>query len=150
MRQIAAHTTSSGTVQSLSDLGIEFDAAGNATFNQTTFNKLTDAQLSDAFKFVGSATSGLGGISAALQQYSDPITGLIKTEQDGLTNTDNSIQTQINTLTDRITAMQANLAKQLQAADTLLAELQNQQQTLNASLQGLNLVLYGKNPNQIA
>ena len=150
MRQIAAHTTSSGTVQSLSDLGIEFDTAGNATFNQTTFSKLTDAQLSDAFKFVGSATSGLGGISAALQQYSDPITGLIKTEQDGLTNTDNSIQTQINTLTDRITAMQANLAKQLQAADTLLAELQNQQQTLNASLLGLNLVLYGKNPNQIA
>ena len=151
MRQIAAYTNSgTGGVQSLADLGIEFDTAGNATFNQTTFNQLTDAQLSDAFKFVGSATTGLAGISATLQQYSDPITGLIKTEQDGLSNTDKSIQYQITTLTDRISAMQSNLAKQLQAADALLAGLQSQQQTLNASLQGLNLVLYGKNPNQTA
>ena len=45
--------------------------------------------------------------------------------------------------------MQTNLARQLQTADALIAQLQDQQQTLNASLQGLNLVLYGKNPNQI-
>jgi flagellar hook-associated protein 2 len=149
MRQIAAFTSSSGTVQSLSDLGIEFDTAGNATFNQATFNKLTDAQLSDAFKFIGSATTGLGRLSATLQQYSDPITGLIKTEQGGLTNTDQHFQDQITTLTDRINTMQSNLAKQLQAADALLAQLQNQQQTLTSSLQGLSLVLYGKNVTRL-
>jgi hypothetical protein len=46
--------------------------------------------------------------------------------------------------------MQSNLAARLQKADALPAQLQSQQQTVNASLQALNLVLYGKNTNQIA
>jgi len=150
MQQIASYTSSTGSVQSLADLGIEFDNSGAASFNQTTFNQLSDTQLADAFKFVGSATSGLAGFSANLKQYSDPISGLITTEQTGMKNTDQSLQSQITTLNDRISLMQTNLASQLQTADALIAELQNQQQTLNASLQGLNLVLYGKNPNQIA
>jgi flagellar capping protein FliD len=150
MRHLAAYTTSTDSIQSLADLGVEFDTAGNATFNQTTFSKLTDAQISDAFRFIGSATTGLGGFSASLQQLSDPVTGLIKAEQDGLTTTDQHIQDQITTLTDRVNSMQSNLATQLQSADALLAQLQDQQQTLNASLQGLNLVLYGKNPSRTA
>jgi flagellar capping protein FliD len=150
MRRIAAYQSSTGSIRSLSDLGIEFDTAGHASFDQTTFDQLTPSQIADAFKFIGSATSPLGGFSATLEQLSDPITGLIKAEHDGLTNTDQSIQSQMTTLTDRITAMQTNLAARLQKADALLAELQSQQQAITASLQGLNLVLYGKNPNQVA
>src|SRR5262249_7604158 len=67
LRHIAAYQTPSGSVKSLADLGIEFDSAGKASFNPTTFNQLTDSQLSAAFKFIGSATSGLGGFSASLQ-----------------------------------------------------------------------------------
>ncbi|HYK60873.1 MAG TPA: hypothetical protein VEV85_15690 [Bryobacteraceae bacterium] len=44
--------------------------------------------------------------------------------------------------------MQTNLAAQLQKADAFIADLQNQQSALNSSIQGLNFVLYGKNPNQ--
>jgi len=150
MQQIASYTNSKGSVQSLADLGVEFDSTGTASFNQTTFNQLSDSQISDAFNFIGSATSGLGGISQTLQQYSDPITGLIKTEQNGLTTSDKDLQSQITTITARISTMQTNLASQLQKADALLAALQNQQQTLTASLQGLSLVLYGKNANRLA
>ncbi|HEY4360227.1 MAG TPA: flagellar filament capping protein FliD [Bryobacteraceae bacterium] len=148
MRQIAAYHTTSGSVTSLASLGVEFDTSGQASFNQTTFNNLTATQISDGFKFVGSATSGLGGLSQGLQQLSDPVTGLIRIEQAGLTTTDQSIQDQIGTLTDRITTMQANMAAQLQKADSMIAMLTSQQTTLTASLQSLNLVLYGKNPNQ--
>ncbi|MBV8844214.1 MAG: flagellar filament capping protein FliD [Bryobacterales bacterium] len=144
MQQIASYTSSKGSVESLADLGVEFDSSGTASFNQTTFSQLSDSQLSGAFSFIGSATAGLGGFSQALQQYSDPITGLIKTEQNGLSTSDKHIQSQITSITDRINTMQKNLASQLQKADTLLAELQNQQQTLTASLQGLSLVLYGR------
>ena len=54
----------------------------------------------------------------------------------------------MSTLATRINSMQTSMAARLQAADSLIAQLQSQQQTLNSSLQGLNLVLYGKNPNQ--
>ena len=73
---------------------------------------------------------------------------MITAEQNGLTNEDQSLQQQISTLTSRINIVQTNLAAQLQQADAFIADLQNQQSALNSSIQGLNFVLYGKNPNQ--
>jgi flagellar hook-associated protein 2 len=145
LRSLTAYGTSSGSVNSLSALGIEFDSAGQASFNQTTFSSLTGTQISDAFKFVGSATSGLAGFSNTLQQMADPISGLIQTEENGLTQTDKSLQSQISTLTVRITTMQTSLSAQLSSADAHIAMLNSQQQTLTASLQSLSLVLYGQN-----
>jgi hypothetical protein len=42
--------------------------------------------------------------------------------------------------------MQTSLTAQLEAADAQQYELQDQQTSLSASLQGLSLVLYGKDP----
>jgi flagellar hook-associated protein 2 len=146
--QLTAYHLDSGTTKSLADLGITFDSTGKASFDQTAFNSLSDTQVADGFKFLGSATTGLGGFSARLQQYSDPVTGLIKVEQDGIDRTDKNLQNRIGTLTDRINAMQTALSQRLAVADSLQSQLQSQQSALTASLQGLNLVLYGKSPNQ--
>jgi flagellar capping protein FliD len=146
-RQLTSYTGTSGSIKSLADLGVEFSSSGVASFNSTTFNQLSASQLSDAFKFVGSATTGLGGFAQSLQQFSDPVTGLMKSEMDGLTNTDRDLTRQIGTLSDRANLMQANLQARLAVADSLLADLQNSQNTLTASLQGLSLVLYGQNQN---
>jgi flagellar hook-associated protein 2 len=145
LRSLTAYGTSTGSINSLSQLGIEFDSSGQASFNQTTFNSLTATQISDGFKFVGSTTSGLAGFSQSLQQLADPVTGLIQAEETGLTQTDTSLQSQISTLTVRITTMQTTLSAQLSSADAHIAEMQTQQQTLTASLQSLSLVLYGQN-----
>jgi flagellar hook-associated protein 2 len=145
LRSLTAYGTSTGSINSLSQLGIEFDSTGQASFNQTTFDSLSATQISDGFKFVGSATSGFAGFSQTLQQFADPVTGLIQAEVTGLGQTDSSLQSQISTLTDRITTMQSNLSSQLESADAGIAELQSQQQTLTASLQSLSLVLYGQN-----
>jgi flagellar hook-associated protein 2 len=155
MRQIASYTTTSATgqVTSLADLGIEFDTAGKMSFvptatkpNQIAFDTLTDTQISNGFKFIGSSTSGLGGLWRSIQQMSDPISGLFKIETSGFSTSDKNIQSQITTLTDRMSTMQTSLAAQLQKADSMLALLASQQSTLAASMQGLSLVLYGKNP----
>ena len=147
LRRIAGHQLSSGAVKSLSDLGITFDLKGHASLDAAVFNALPDTAIAHAFNFVGSATSGLGGFSKALDQFGDPLTGLIHVEQDGLERTDRALQKQIGTLNDRITIMQNALAAKLHAADALLGRLASQQLQLTASLQGLNSVLYGKNPN---
>lgn len=148
LRQLSSYHSSSGSVKNLADLGITFDTTGKVSFDQKIFNVLSDSQIADGLKFIGSASKGLGGLSAGLRQYSDPIGGLIKMEQDGIDRTDRSIQSQITTLTDRINVMQTNLSRQLALADTLAAQLESQQKSLTASLQGLSLVLYGKNQNQ--
>ena len=145
MRSLTSYTNPSGSINSLAELGVEFDSTGQASFNQTTFDSLTSSQIAGAFSFVGSTTSGLGGFSQTFQQMADPVTGLIQVEVSGLQTTDQSLQSQISTLTDRITSMQTNLSAQLESADANIAELQSQQQTLTASLQSLSLVLYGQN-----
>lgn len=148
LRQIAGYRGTGGSVNSLAELGVEFSSTGAASFNASTFSGLTGAQLADGFNYLGSATTGLGAFSGAVGQFSDPIDGLIKVEQDGLTRMDQSLQNQITTLTDRISTLQTNLAAHLRTADAFAAQLQAQQQTLTATLQGLSLVLYGKNLNQ--
>jgi flagellar hook-associated protein 2 len=145
-RQITSYTGTTGSIKSLADLGVEFSATGVASLNQTTFNALTPTQVSDAFSYLGSATSGLAGFAASVQQYTDPISGVIKAEHDGFTQTDKDFQSQIATLTARAQLTQANLQAQLAKADAAVAELQSSQRTISASLQGLSLVLYGQNP----
>jgi flagellar hook-associated protein 2 len=149
MQQMVGYTTSTGTVQSLADLGVQFaDTTGQLTFDQSTFNALSSTQITDGLSYIGSTTSGLGGFSAQLTQFSDPITGIIQSEVTGLQTTDQDLQSQIATLNTNIANMTAALTQQYEAADAQQAELQQQQTTLSASLQGLSLVLYGQNPTQ--
>lgn len=150
VNQLISYHASTGTVQSLADLGITFnDTTGQATFNPTTFAGLSSTQIADALTYIGSATTGLGGFAASFSQYSDPVTGLMTTETAGYTQTDQHLQSQISTLTTQINNMQTSLAQQLSTADSQVAQLESQQNTLNASLQALSLVLYGQNPTQL-
>jgi flagellar hook-associated protein 2 len=148
MQQIASYTNTSGGVESLSDLGVTFDESGTASFDSSTFSALNSQQISAALKYIGTTTTGLGGFSGQLTQFSDPVTGLIQSEVSGLKVQDNDYQTQISTLNTQLSNMQSALTQQFETADAQQYELQQQQQTLTASLQGLSLVLYGKDPNQ--
>jgi flagellar hook-associated protein 2 len=133
----------SGAIQSLSDLGLQFGSDGKISFNTSTFNKLTDSQISGAFTFLGSTTTGLGGLSVRFGQLTDPTNGLIKNQQDSYAATDKRLQTNISDLNARIGRLQANLTRQLQVADALQAKLTSQQQQLNATIQSLNYSAFG-------
>jgi flagellar hook-associated protein 2 len=143
LRQLTSYSTSSGSVNSLAALGIEFSSTGQASFNQTTFNALSDTNIADGFTFLGSATTGLGGFSQTFNQFSDPVTGFIKTEQDGLKRLDQSLQDQVNTLNDRITVMQNSLFSRLSAADAAVAALQSQQANLTTLLGAQDAAING-------
>lgn len=144
LRQLASHRMSSGSIKSLTDVGITFDSKGTMTFDSRVVDGLTSDQMTDAFSMLNNSATGLGRFAGGLQQFSDPISGLIKLEQQGLDRVDAALQKQISALTDRLTVMQRGMALKLQQADSLLASLESQQNTVKASLQGLNVVLYGK------
>jgi len=150
LRGLLNYYDPTGTIKSLADLGIEMDEKGNMSFNQSTtgpdqspFDSLSSSQIAAAFSFLGSATSGFGQLASTLTQYSDPVTGAIKMQQDQYDTTDTNITTQINTLTDQANQMQQTLSAELQSADAQLAEMESQQQVLTSSIQGLNFSSYG-------
>ena len=145
LRQITSYFTTSGSVTNLGALGITFaDATGTASFSQSTFNSLSPQQITDGFNFLTSLTSGSGKFVSKLKTFTDPISGIIQAEIQGNSTTDKHIQSQIATLSARITTLQNNLRRQLSKADAFEASLQSRQSTVSASLTGLNYVLYGK------
>ncbi|HEX4595743.1 MAG TPA: flagellar filament capping protein FliD [Bryobacteraceae bacterium] len=148
LQQVASYwNTGSGSIHSLSDLGVTFDTTGHLGFNQTTFDAVSDSQIPDAFKFLGSSKSGLGALANNFTQLSDPLTGMIRVQEDGYDTTDKELTSQISSLNDRASQVQASLTAKLQAADALVAELQAQQNSVNAAVSSLNFVLYGKLSN---
>ena len=113
----------------------------------TALNALSGSQVSSAFSFLGSATTGLGSLASQFTQLSDPIQGLIKIEQDQFDRTYQALGKHVDIMTQRVNAMQASLSHKLQGADALLANLQSQQQILTASIQGLTFTSFGAAPS---
>ncbi len=134
----------SSSVRSLSDLGVTFNYSGQMSFDATTFNALSSTQISDAFKFLGSASTGFAALANNFTQLSDPITGLIQTQIDGYQTQNTDLSDQIVTAEQRASQIQQSATAQAQAADALVAKLQQQQNTVDASIQSANYALYGR------
>src|SRR5207249_640983 len=143
LRQLTSYQ-GSGSIQNLSDLGIQLGTDGKITFDTSVFHSLSDSQTSSAFDFFGSASTGFGKFARKLEQITDPVSGLIKLQQDNYDQADKRIQSDINDLNDRISRLQASVSAQLQAADALQAKLTAQQLVLTAILQSLNFSSFGK------
>lgn len=145
LARFTSYTNGSSGIKSLADLGVTFNTAnGAATFDPSVVGAMSTTQVTAALKYAAASTTGLGGFSKTFGQLSDPISGVIQIEIAGDNSSDSHLQDQISTTTARINSMQAALAKQIEAADALESAYESQQTTLKASLQGLNLVLYGK------
>ena len=142
--------TGTGAITSLAALGISLDSTGAMTFNQASsdpqkpaFNSLSSSQIAAAFSFLNSGTNNFAALASTLTEFSDPLTGAIKAQQDQYDATDKELTSQINTLTDQANQMQTTLTAKLQAADSQLAAMQSQQQMLNSTIQALNFASYG-------
>src|SRR5277367_6448470 len=97
------------------------------SFSSSTFNALSDTQISDAFSFLGSANTGFAALASNFTQLTDPISGLIPTEEASY-NTDNTeLANQIDVLQTQVSQVQASATAQAEQADALVAQLQSEQ-----------------------
>jgi flagellar hook-associated protein 2 len=145
LNQIGNYSGSTGSITSLTQLGVEFTQHGTLTFDPTAIAGLSQTQITDALSFLGSPSSGgfLQNATSTLNGITDPTNGVIATEAQALQNQTNVDQQQINSAQDRINQLQANLQAQMAQADALIATLQQQ----NTFLQGLFQYGTSNNPN---
>jgi flagellar hook-associated protein 2 len=144
MRQLSSYFGNGTSIRSLSDVGVTFDTTGHMAFDQTAFSALSGTQVSDAFKFFGSSKSGFGAMASNFTQLTDPTSGLLRIEEDGIDKENKQITDRVNVLNDRVRQVQATMTAQLQKADALVAQLQSEQNLVNASIQSVNFVAFGK------
>jgi flagellar hook-associated protein 2 len=133
-----------GSIKSLAQLGVTFGNDGKATVDTATLDSLSDSQIQDSFTFLGSSTTGFGGLKSRLTQISDPITGLIAVQTAKYDETDKKISDRVTELTNRVIALQRSTAERLQRVDSLLGSLQSQQTIIDASYKSVLVGIYGK------
>lgn len=129
---------------SLATIGLTLDAGGKMSFDDSVVSWMSDASLEGAFALLDSGSGALGSIAGDFEQLSDPLTGLMAYELASYDITDKRLAAQIETISARVSATQTTLFAQLQAADAMLARLESQRSMIEASLESLNLVMFGK------
>jgi len=141
--QLSGYFGSSSTVRSLSDLGITFNNSGQMSLDSNVVSGFSNTQMSDAFKFFGSSNAGFAAFASNFTSLSDPISGSIQNQEDGIDAEDTNISSQITTLQARAAlAHNANTAR-LEAADALVAQLESNKNTVSAEVQSVNFVAFG-------
>lgn len=143
MRTVTSYS-GNGTIPSLAALGISLDKTGTMSFDSTRFYSLSTEEFESSLDLMGTTTTGFGALAAKLDEISNPITGLIKKQQDTLDSADARMDNQIAALQERIEVMQASLSLKLQQADLLISQFSSQQQQLDAVIKSLNTVTFGK------
>jgi flagellar hook-associated protein 2 len=131
------------TIRSLSDLGITFNDSGQMSLDTSVIAGFSSTQLADAFKFFGSSNSGFAAFANNFTTISDPLSGTIINEENGLDADDTNIANQITTLQAQATAAHNANAANLEAADALCAQLESNQNTVTAEIESVDFVDYG-------
>lgn len=145
MSSIVQYQGGTGGMTNLANLGIEMSTTGQMSFNSTSFNALTDTQISSSLSLLGSSTTGLGGLQNSFTAITDSSTGTIAEQEAQWKTTATRLQDQISAKITQIQAMEQTLNLQLAAADTSIANLASQQNTLTASIKSLDFTSYGYN-----
>jgi flagellar hook-associated protein 2 len=145
LSQISQFITPSGSVQSLSDLGLTIGSDGTMTFDSSQFSSLSATGIE---QFLGGLTSGgfLQTANNVLSNIANSTTGMLATEYNNISSEISSDNTQVTNDQAEVNLIQTNLTQQLSAADAAIAVLQEQStylSTLNQTENANNIAGLG-------
>ena len=145
LRAIVNFTGSSGSVTSLTQLGVQFTRQGTLTLDSTAVDSLSTSQVTDALSFLGdpNASGLLQFAKNTLNSIVDPTEGSIASQAQAFQDQNVRDQNQIAAAQARIAQFQTNMLAQMAKADALIATLQQK----NTFLQGLFQFNTSNNPN---
>jgi len=139
LRDLAAYSSGSGAISSLTSLGFGFDDKGKLSVDLTAFSAATDGQFEALSDFLGSSSTDgfLKYATDLMKGLEDSTNGVIKTAVSAL-------QTQITQQDDRIAeeqtridALQKNLEARMAAADALIASMEQQVNFMNGLMESM-------------
>ena len=127
MREIATYT-GTGSLTTISDIGLKFDDKGVLSLDTTIFNAAAGKDLKVVTEFLGS-TTGDGFLKRAndtINSITDDASGLIPAMVLTVTGEITSTGVRISEQQERVDDLVESLNAQMAAADALIASLQQQ------------------------
>jgi flagellar capping protein FliD len=139
LSQLGTYSTSTGSVNSLYNLGFDLDENGDGHLTFTSMN-LAATDIGDASgvdSFLGNSSTGgfLQMATNALTGLEDPTTGIVKNAETDLQSQITDIGNTITTKQNQVTQMTTNLTNQMAQADALLSNLEQQYSSINELFQ---------------
>ena len=125
LRQVSQYNSGSGSVDSLTALGLTLGQDGHLTFDSTAFASLSPTSVQAFLGDIGSS-GFVKTANDALSSVTDATTGLIPTDVLSIQSQITSQNSKIADQHARVDLLQANLQQQLSQADAAIATLQAQ------------------------
>jgi flagellar hook-associated protein 2 len=138
LRNIAQYSASSGTITTLTDLGLTFDDDGHLSFDNTTF---ASADAGALFDFLGS-TTGAGFLKSAtglLGSLQDSTGGAVAIALDSIGDLAAAQADLIAAEQERVALYEEALLKQMAAADALVAALEQTALYMNGLFESMRV-----------
>jgi flagellar hook-associated protein 2 len=128
LRQMTNYSSDSGTITSLTDLGLAFNREGKLSFNATQFAEATSGGTNGVFGFLGSSSGGgfLKAAGGVLDGVEDATSGSLKIAIASAASTISAQDEWIEREEERIDALRESLEAQMAEADALIAALEQQ------------------------
>ncbi|MBV8572537.1 MAG: flagellar filament capping protein FliD [Acidobacteriaceae bacterium] len=125
---LASYSSGSGSINSLSQLGLTFDSNGNLQFDSAAFDSTASQSSTDLMNFLGSATGGgfLETATNILSSAADPTSGMLAEASSSITQESSSISTKITNDQAQVSHLQQTLTSQMASADSAISLLQTQ------------------------
>jgi flagellar hook-associated protein 2 len=122
-----------GKYRILADIGLTIGEGAKLTFDQDKFNEAYAADPDAVSALFTDATKGIGKVMEdRATKLIDPVNGVITRENKTLDNKTSDFQKRMDQLGDQLTAKRERLEKQFANLESVLANLQSQQQALGS------------------
>jgi flagellar hook-associated protein 2 len=139
LRDLAAYSSGSGAISSLSSLGFGFNDKGKLSVDMTAFRAATDGQFEALSDFLGSSSTDgfLKYASDLMTGLEDATNGVIKTAISDVRTQLTQQETRITDQQTRIDALQKNLEARMAASDALIASMEQQVNFMNGLMEAM-------------
>lgn len=127
------YLASTERVSSLGDLGIRTTSNGKILLDDSVLDKVLSEDPTAVSNFFLDSTNGFAQrADDTLKSFTDPFTGLFKTEGDAIQSTVDSFTSRIGQLNVLLDSRKARLFRQFAQMESALGQLQSQQSALGA------------------
>jgi flagellar hook-associated protein 2 len=131
---VSAGMQNNGTIGTLADLGISMNDDGTLSVDSATLSSVLTGQYSSVENFFQATGSFGQNFVQSLQNLTDPTSGALNVEMNGVKQMQGDITSQISDIEARLTVQQQALTAEYSTMDNILQELPLTLSQINAEL----------------
>lgn len=141
LRRVTGYSAAEGTYTTASAIGLSFDDRGTLSFDSSKLAGLSETELDSLLQFLGTEKGkGFAGAAIqALEEATNPESGMLQTERNALSARLRTTDNQIQDRQERLGRMEKDLRDRFAVVDSTIAALQQQALFINNMFEAMRI-----------